>query len=68
MKFVQLYHKFLQKYKYVVLILWLIILSFGIWLGPRTLSNTKLVFDPPKGSPSAIAEEIFVSEFPKRES
>ncbi|MHA1116197.1 MAG: MMPL family transporter [Candidatus Heimdallarchaeaceae archaeon] len=68
MKFVQLYHKFLQKYKHVVLILWLVILAFGVWLGPRFLSNTKLVFDSPAGSPSAIAEEIFISEFPDRES
>ena len=39
-------------------------LGFGIWLGPKFLDETSTTFDPPEDSPSAIAEEVMIQEFP----
>ncbi|MHA1303148.1 MAG: MMPL family transporter [Candidatus Heimdallarchaeaceae archaeon] len=66
MSFVGKYHKFLLKYKLLVVIAWLVILAFGIWLGPKFIRETELNFEPPPNSPSERAEEIFTTEFPER--
>ncbi len=64
MGFIDRYHKFLEKYKIVIIVFWVIILGFGIWLGPRLLDETSSSFDTPENSLSAIAEEVLVEEFP----
>ena len=63
MAFIDKYHKFLEKYRIVVIIFWIILLGFGIWLGPRLLDETSSDFDAPEDSPSAIAEKILVEDF-----
>ncbi|MHA1347373.1 MAG: MMPL family transporter [Candidatus Heimdallarchaeaceae archaeon] len=64
MAFIDRYHKFLEKYKIVIIVLWCIILGFSVWLGPKFLDSTSSSFDPPPGSPSQLAEEVLVTEFP----
>ncbi|MBY9002160.1 MAG: MMPL family transporter, partial [Candidatus Heimdallarchaeota archaeon] len=65
MTFIDRYHKFLEKYKIIVIVLWCIVLGFSIWLGPKFLNNTSSNFDPPTGSPSQIAEDLLIAEFPE---
>ncbi|MCG3222490.1 MAG: MMPL family transporter [Candidatus Heimdallarchaeota archaeon] len=64
MSLIERYQKFLNKYKIYVIIFWVIMLGFGIWLGPKFLDETSTTFDPPEDSPSAIAEEVMIQEFP----
>lgn len=64
MSLIELYQKFLNKYKIYIIIFWAIMLGFGIWLGPKFLDETSTTFDPPEDSPSAIAEEVMIQEFP----
>ena len=64
MTFIDKYHKFLEKYKVFVIIVWCIILGFGVWLGPKFLNETTSTFEAPKGSPSQIADEVLIAEFP----
>lgn len=64
MSLIEVYQKFLNKYKIYIIILWVIVLGFGVWLGPRFLDETTTTFDPPEDSPSAIAEKVMIQEFP----
>jgi uncharacterized membrane protein YdfJ with MMPL/SSD domain len=64
MAFIDKYHKFLEKYRILVIVFWVIILGFGIWLGPKFLDETSSTFDPPEDSPSKIAEHVMIEEFP----
>ena len=66
MKFVDYYHKFLEKYKIAIIVFWAIALGFSVWLGPQLLSETNLVFEAPEDSPAAIANGILDQEFPER--
>ncbi len=65
MAFIDKYHKFLEKYKIIVIVIWCIVLGFSAWLGPRFLDSTSSNFDPPTGSPSQLAEEVLEAEFPE---
>ena len=65
MGFIEKYHNFLEKYKVVVIIVWLVIFGFGVWLGPRFLDETSSNFEAPEDSPSVIADGILAEEFPK---
>jgi len=64
MLFIERYQRFLDRYKIYIVILWVIIIGFGIWLGPRFIDETSTTFDPPEDSPSAIAEDVMLEEFP----
>ncbi|MHA2255940.1 MAG: MMPL family transporter, partial [Candidatus Heimdallarchaeaceae archaeon] len=64
MSFIATYQKFLNKYKYFVIVFWVLVLGFGIWLGPKFLDETTTTFDPPEDSPSAIAERVMIQDFP----
>ena len=66
MGFIEKYHKFLDKYKVVIIILWVVICGFGIWLGPKFLNETSSNFEAPEDSPSVIADKILAEEFPER--
>mmetsp|Transcript_33049 Transcript_33049/g.71919 ORF Transcript_33049/g.71919 Transcript_33049/m.71919 type:complete len:913 (-) Transcript_33049:6-2744(-) len=58
------YVKFLQRWKILVLVAWVALAALLLFLGAaRLVSLTKDKFDPPEGSPSAIAERKFVHYF-----
>ncbi|MHA1202310.1 MAG: MMPL family transporter [Candidatus Heimdallarchaeaceae archaeon] len=65
MTFIDKYHKFLEKYKIIVIVIWCVILGFSVWLGPKFLDATSSSFEPPNGSPSQLAEEVLEAEFPE---
>ncbi len=65
MTFIDRYHKFLEKYKIIVIVIWCVILGVGVWLGPKFLDETSSSFEPPNGSPSQLAEEVLEAEFPE---
>lgn len=65
MGFIERYHKFLEKYKIVIILLWLVILGVGAWLGPRFLDETSSHFEAPEDSPSVIADAVLAEEFPE---
>lgn len=53
------YNRWLFRLRYVVFVLWLVMLLGCGYLAPQYLSNTKDVFDAPKGTPSAIAKDVW---------
>ncbi len=65
MGFIERYHKFLERYKIVVIVLWVVILGVSVWLGPRFLDETSSNFEAPEDSPSVIADGILAEEFPE---
>ncbi len=58
LRFVHAYTGFLQRFKVVVLILWLILVAAGAYYAPSFLENTSNEFDAPPGSPSDKAERL----------
>ena len=64
MKFTEKYSRFLNKYKIIVIIIWVIILGFSVWLAPRFIAETSSDFNVPKDTPSYIANTILEEEFP----
>ena len=57
-RFVHWYAGFLQRFKVVVLILWLIFAVVGAYFSLSFLGNTTNEFNAPPGSPSDMAEQL----------
>ncbi|MHA1406429.1 MAG: MMPL family transporter [Candidatus Heimdallarchaeaceae archaeon] len=64
MAFIKTYHKFLEKSKFIIIAAWVVLLAFGIWLGPKFLDETSSNFDPPEGSPADLATKALKEDFP----
>ena len=52
--------------RYLILLFWLVGGGLGAWFGPQFLTHTKDIFDPPSGSPAAIAKEKWNQYFPSQ--
>ncbi|MHA1685816.1 MAG: MMPL family transporter [Candidatus Heimdallarchaeaceae archaeon] len=63
MSFISYYHRFIAKYKILIIIFWLVVAGFGIWLGPKFLDNTGTNFESPEDTESYVANKIFEEEF-----
>ena len=58
------YFPFLLKYSRYICLLWLCVFVIAIIFGPEFLSLTRSDLEVPKGTPTALAIEAFIGNYP----